>query len=85
MNDRIDSVAVLGAGTMGSGIAAASAEAGCKVLLLDVTKERATAAIDAMTKGRAPALSDPSLVDQITPGAFESDLDAVKDLSLIHI
>ena len=78
MNDRIETVAVLGAGTMGSGIAAASAEAGCEVLLLDVTKERAIAAIDAMTQGRTPALSNPDLVEKITPGAFDSDLDAIK-------
>lgn len=77
MSDRIESVAVLGAGTMGSGIAAASAEAGCRVLLLDVSRERAERAIQAMTEGRAPALSDPILVDQITPGSLD-DLDAIR-------
>jgi len=78
MNDRIETVAVLGAGTMGSGIAAASAEAGCRVLLLDVTRERAAAAIDKMTQGRAPALADPALVERITPGAFDTDLAAIR-------
>ncbi len=77
MSDQIKSVAVLGAGTMGSGIAAASAEAGCQVLLLDVTIERATKAIDAMTEGRAPALSDPTLKERITPGSLSDDLSAI--------
>ena len=79
MSKRIESVAVLGAGTMGSGIAAASAAAGCKVLLLDVTKERAVSAIEAMTKGRAPALDDPALAERITPGSFDDDLSAIKN------
>ena len=74
MDERIKSVAVLGAGTMGSGIAAACAEAGCDVLLLDVTKERAAKAISAMTEGRSPALDDASLVEKIKPGDLESDL-----------
>lgn len=78
MSDRIESIAILGAGTMGSGIAAASAEAGCRVLLLDVTRERASAAIGAMTEGRAPALSDPAHADRITPGALADDLDAIE-------
>ncbi|MEM7323329.1 MAG: 3-hydroxyacyl-CoA dehydrogenase NAD-binding domain-containing protein [Actinomycetota bacterium] len=38
---KIESVAVLGCGTMGSGIAAISAAAGCRVLMLDVTAEAA--------------------------------------------
>ena len=36
MNDKINSVAVLGAGTMGAGIAALAADQGCKVLLLSL-------------------------------------------------
>ncbi len=78
MSDPIESVAVLGAGTMGSGIAAASAEAGCQVLLLDVTRERAEKAIAAMTEGRAPALSDPANVAKITPGSLEDDLPSIR-------
>lgn len=43
MSRQIDSVAVLGCGTMGSGIAAINAAAGCKVLMLDLTAEAAEA------------------------------------------
>ncbi|MEM8924276.1 MAG: 3-hydroxyacyl-CoA dehydrogenase NAD-binding domain-containing protein [Actinomycetota bacterium] len=49
MTRSIESVAVLGCGTMGSGIAAASAAAGCRVLMLDLTPEaveRALGAVD---------------------------------------
>lgn len=74
MSDSIESIAVLGAGTMGSGIAAASAQAGCKVLLLDVTRDRAEKAIDMMTEGRAPALSDPASKALITAGSLDGDL-----------
>jgi len=77
MNEPIESVAVLGAGTMGSGIAAASAEAGCRVLLLDVTKDQAAKAIERMTEGRNPALSDPAMKDRIMPGSLNDDLGAI--------
>ena len=49
MTRSIESVAVLGCGTMGSGIAAASAAAGCRVLMLDVSEaavQRGLAAVD---------------------------------------
>ncbi len=39
MTETISSVAVIGGGTMGSGIAAASAAAGCRVLVLENTPE----------------------------------------------
>ncbi len=77
MDRRIDSVVVLGAGTMGSGIAAACAQAGCQVALLDVTKEAAEQALAAMTAGRAPMLDDPSKLALITPGCFDDDLSKV--------
>jgi 3-hydroxyacyl-CoA dehydrogenase len=72
--DRIESVAVLGAGTMGSGIAALCAEAGCQVTLLDVTREAAEQAVARMVEGRPPMLDDPAKAGLITPGSFEGDL-----------
>ncbi len=39
MSRQIESVAVVGCGTMGAGIAAASAAAGCRVLMLDISTE----------------------------------------------
>ena len=39
MNKDINSVAVLGSGTMGAGIAALAADNNCKVLLLDISED----------------------------------------------
>ena len=70
--------AVLGAGTMGSRIAAHLANAGIPVLLLDLVhkdgRSLATVALDALAKTRPAALYEPSLAALITPGTFDSDL-----------
>ncbi len=70
MSRQIESVAVLGCGTMGSGIAAASAAAGCRVLMLDVSSEAVDAALQAVDEG------DRHLVDT---GTFDDDLTRVAD------
>jgi 3-hydroxyacyl-CoA dehydrogenase len=72
---QIGSVAVLGAGTMGSGIAALCAQAGCRVALLDLTRAAAEQAVGRMVEGRPPMLDDPARAELITPGSFE-DLPA---------
>jgi len=73
--------AVLGAGTMGSRIAAHLANAGIPALLLDMVpagegkrNRLALAAVDALTKAKPAALYEPSLAELITPGNFEDDL-----------
>ncbi len=74
--------AVLGAGTMGSRIAAHLANAGIPTLLLDLvpageTAERsrlAKAAIDALIKTKPAAFYESSLAALVTPGNFEDDL-----------
>ncbi|MDE3148427.1 MAG: 3-hydroxyacyl-CoA dehydrogenase/enoyl-CoA hydratase family protein, partial [Acidobacteriota bacterium] len=73
--------AVLGAGTMGSRIAAHLANAGIPVLLLDLppkdkSAERtlAQAALDALLRAKPPALYEPSLAALVTPGNFDDDL-----------
>ena len=48
MNRQIESVAVLGCGTMGAGIAAASAAAGCRVLVLDLALDDASRGLQAV-------------------------------------
>ena len=83
----IESVAVIGAGTMGAGIAAASAAAGCRVLILDMNADTVEAALEQV------ADEDRHLV---STGLVDADLEAVsgydwvceaivEDLSLIHI
>ena len=73
--------AVLGAGTMGSRIAAHLANAGIPTLLLDMVpagegkrNKLALAAVDALAKAKPAALCEPSLAALITPGNFEDDL-----------
>jgi 3-hydroxyacyl-CoA dehydrogenase len=73
--------AVLGAGTMGSRIAAHLASAGIPVLLLDmvppgegVRNRLALAALGALVKARPAAFYEPSVAELITPGNFEDDL-----------
>lgn len=72
----IETVAVLGAGTMGSGIAALCAQAGCRVALLDVTRAAAEQAVTRMVEERSPMLDDPAVAALITPGSFDDDLPA---------
>src|ERR1700745_2371658 len=74
--------AVLGAGTMGSRIAAHLANAGIPSLLLDMLpkdgaeprNKLALAALDALAKSRPAAFFEPGLAAFITPGNFEDDL-----------
>ena len=74
--------AVLGAGTMGSRIAAHLANAGIPSLLLDMVpkdgaqprNKLALAAIDALGKSKPAAFYEPGLAAFITPGNFEDDL-----------
>ncbi len=71
---RIESVAVLGCGTMGSGIAAASAAAGCRVLMLDISTEAVERGFAAVDEG------DRHLVET---GTFDADLDKIADYDWI--
>jgi len=73
--------AVLGAGTMGSRIAAHLANAGIPTLLLDMIpsgegarNRLAVAALEALAKAKPAAFYEPSVASLITPGNFEDDL-----------
>ena len=71
MPRKIDTVAVLGAGPMGAGIAAACAQAGSRVYLLDLDAARVAQVIGRMTEGRAPMLDDPAAVERLSAGSFD--------------
>ncbi|HYW51602.1 MAG TPA: 3-hydroxyacyl-CoA dehydrogenase NAD-binding domain-containing protein, partial [Gemmatimonadaceae bacterium] len=87
---EIRRAAVIGAGTMGSGIAAQLANAGIPVLLLDVVPagvaERNVLASGALTRMRtqqpAPFMSAEALA-LVTPGNVEDDLDALQEVDWI--
>src|SRR6202051_1793915 len=73
--------AVLGAGTMGSRIAAHLANAGIPTLLLDLVPEGegardrlAPGALGGLGTAKAAGVYEPSLAAFVTPGNFEDDL-----------
>ncbi|MCG2633503.1 MAG: 3-hydroxyacyl-CoA dehydrogenase NAD-binding domain-containing protein [Gammaproteobacteria bacterium] len=80
---EIRRVAVLGAGTMGSGIAAQLANAGYPVLLLDMTREIAESARQALLSRRPAPLMSPEAVDLIEIGDFEADLRRLSECDWI--
>ncbi len=80
---KIEKVAVLGAGTMGSRIAAHLANAGVPTYLLDIVPSGAgtinrnsiaSAGLDGAKKSKPAAFFDPSLARLVTIGNFEDDL-----------
>ena len=77
----IQKAAVLGAGTMGSRIAAHLVNAGLPVVLLDIpaAKPIAAQAVEALRKSKPAALFDPSLAGRIVPGNFQDDMALVAD------
>jgi 3-hydroxyacyl-CoA dehydrogenase len=87
MKRRIDKVAVLGAGTMGSRIAAHLANAGVSCVLLDIVppglpsgsppdarNKIVSVGLDAAKKSKPAAFFTPALAERIAIGNFEDDL-----------
>jgi 3-hydroxyacyl-CoA dehydrogenase len=86
----IERAAVLGAGVMGSGIAAQIANAGVPVLLLDVVPEGADdrnalarGALERMQKADPAPFMSRQAARLVTPGNLEDDLDALGDVDWI--
>ncbi len=98
MPEPIRRVAVLGAGVMGSGIAAHAANAGLEVLLLDIVpkdldparasdpnarNQLARAAIERLRKTQPPPLYHHSHARRIRPGNLDDDFDALASCDLV--
>ena len=99
MARRIEKAAVLGAGVMGSGIAAHLANAGIPCILLDIvppnlTEEEKTkpemrnkfalAGIEVAKKFKpAPLFYHEKFANLVKPGNFEDDLDKIADCDLV--
>lgn len=86
----IETVAVIGAGVMGSGIAAQIANAGKKVLLLDIVPDGAEnrsiiakSAIQKLLKVKPAALMHKRNAKLITPGNLEDNLNDLADVDWI--
>lgn len=86
----ITRIAVIGAGTMGAGIAAQAANAGLPVLLLDIVPPGAAdrsvlakTAVAKLKKSNPAALMHPAAARLITPGNTEDDLAKLADADWI--
>ena len=71
MTRDINSVAVIGGGTMGAGIAGKCADAGCRVLLIDKDEAAVAKAMERVTGGRMPAIDNPESAKLIETGTFD--------------
>jgi 3-hydroxyacyl-CoA dehydrogenase len=86
---RIAKLGVVGAGTMGSGIAALAASAGIPVVLLDVAGKDgdrngpAKAGLERARKARPAAFMDPARAALISIGNLDDSLDLLRDCDLI--
>jgi len=79
----IQNIAVLGAGTMGSGIAGLCAEAGCQVILLDISREASEQALLRLQSGRNPVVESTASASRIRTGSFAEDLSLIADCDWI--
>ena len=89
LSGPIQSVAVIGSGVMGAGIAAHCANAGCKVLLLDIAKEGddrsaiARTAVEQMAKSNPEMLMHKRNAKLISSGNIEDDLDKLSEVDWV--
>jgi 3-hydroxyacyl-CoA dehydrogenase len=75
----IKKVAVIGSGTMGSGIAAHLCNANVPVTLLDLTTEISEQARERIKKSRPPLLIDKSKIDNINVGNINDNFNVVSE------
>ena len=83
MNKKINSVAVLGSGTMGTGIAALAADKNCKVLLLDINEDAINKSKAIITNEKNPILSLPGNINNITFDTFDNSFDKISNYDWI--
>lgn len=86
--NTVNQICVIGGGVMGSGIAAIAANAGIKVLLLDIKSHDdpnliTKNALTRMLSTKPSPLSHPSRISFITPGNLDDDLEQIKDCHMI--
>ena len=83
MISTIQSIAVLGSGTMGAGIAALCLEKGYKVLLLDISEEAVNKAKSIMLNEKYKMLSDINMIERLETGTFEKDFKNISEYDWI--
>lgn len=80
---NIQRVAVMGAGTMGSGIAAHLANLGFDVLLFDLTRDLAAEGLERAKSARPPHFYTPGCAERITAASIEDDLELVRHVEWV--
>jgi 3-hydroxyacyl-CoA dehydrogenase len=80
---KIRQAAVLGAGVMGAQIAAHFANAGLRVLLLDVTREAAQEGLQRAAKLKPDPFFTPDVASLVRTGGFDEDLAGLRDADWI--
>ena len=81
--NSVEKVGIIGAGVMGSSIAAHAANAGADVVLLDVVPDAAQSAIEKMKKTEPAPFMHTKLAKRITTGTTGDDLALIKDCDWI--
>ena len=76
-------IAVIGAGTMGSGIAGQISNAGHKVLLLDLTSKATEYALERLQKSEPAPLHQRSNITLIETGTIDADFHKLADCDWI--
>ena len=76
MANKINSIAVLGSGTMGAGIAALAADKDCKVVL-DIDESSVNKAKMNIVNEKKPMLSLPDNIKNIEVGTFDKDFHKI--------
>ena len=84
MDNSINKVAVLGAGTMGAQIAGHFSNAGIPSLLFDINTELATKGVETLTALRPAPLYTPKNTDMIDACTYDKDLEKIKDVDLVQ-
>ncbi|MCH7903930.1 MAG: enoyl-CoA hydratase/isomerase family protein [Armatimonadetes bacterium] len=79
MLEKCDKVCVIGAGTMGSGIAAHLANLGLEVTLLDLTADSARQSFDQAKQARPPHFYLATTADSIRLGSVRDNLEWAKE------
>ena len=79
MNEKIDKVAILGAGIMGSQIAAHLANVGIPSMLFDISQEAAEKGLAAAKEAKPAAFYSPKYIDLITLYNYDDHLKKIKE------
>lgn len=77
------SVCVIGAGTMGSGIAAHLANLGLDVTLLDLTQESARDCLSRAEKAKPPHFYAPNIASRVRLGSVQDNLDWASEVDWV--